>query len=90
MVTVVRDAEGITVKDDEGKELEGFFCPFAGEMCYEGDVVTEAGSPKGKCRFWSTDQPQAPRCGLEPAIGGLAAISAIPGVLQTLASRGGE
>lgn len=67
MITVTRDAEG--------KELEGYFCPFAGEMCYEGEVVTEAGSPKGECRFWSTDKPE--RCRILPALGGLAELTRI-------------
>lgn len=74
----------VTVKDTGGKELEGYFCPFAGEMCYEGDVVTKAGSPKGKCRFWSTGQAQ--RCRLLPALSGLAELMEISDAVRSLPS----
>jgi len=88
MVTRERTGGELTVKDDEGKELEGYFCPFAGELCYEGNVIPEAGSLKGECQFWERDTAQAPRCKLLRAAGGLAAISEIPGMLQSLASQG--
>ena len=90
MITVRRDAEGISVKDAEGKELEGYFCPFAGEMCYEGNVVTEAGPLDGKCQFWERDTAQAPQCKLLRAAAGLAAVSEIPGMLHNLAAQGKE
>ena len=91
MVTVVRSGEETTVKDDEGKELEGYFCPFAGEMCYEGDVIPEEiVVPKGKCQFWERDTVQAPQCKLLRAAAGLAAVSEIPGMLHNLAAQGKE
>lgn len=91
MVTVERSGGETTVKDDEGKELEGYFCPFAREMCYKGDVITEETVvPKGKCQFWERDTAQAPQCKLLRAAGGLAAVSEIPGMLQGLATQGKE
>lgn len=66
------------------EEREEYFCPFVKQVCHRGFVRhTEV-----LCRFWSTEDPQ--RCRILPALGGLAALIEVPGMLQSLASRGGE
>ena len=68
---------------------ERYFCPFGREMCAEGLVMTAAGGA-GRCQFWERDTAQTAQCKLLGAVAGLAAISAIPGMLQSLASQGKE
>jgi len=63
-----------------------YYCPFAGEVCQGGTVNTHEGLKK--CQFWYAEGPG--RCWLLPALGGLAALNEIQGMLQSLASRGGE
>jgi len=67
-------------------QSQEYYCPFGGEVCRGGIVSTHEGLKK--CQFWSSEQPQ--RCRLLPALGGLAALNEIPGVLQSLASREGK
>ena len=70
------------------RKLKGYFCPFARRMCYEG-LVKVSGEPNlVQCQFWADGPPG--RCRLLPAVGGLTALNEIPGMLQSLASRGGE
>ena len=70
------------------QEVTRYYCPFAREMCREGNLQLQAEAPV-RCKFWVTDiSPQ--RCELLAAIMKLENLDVIATALQTLAAEKGN
>jgi len=72
----------------EEQEVTRFFCPFAKEMCREGNLKLQAEGTV-KCEFWISDvSPQ--RCELLQGISGLKNLAAIASDVHVVAATSGK
>ena len=65
-----------------GKEkVARFFCPFANQMCYEGEVKA-----RKYCKFWNADSTNPEKCELLRGISGLKYLDIVAADLHAIAA----